>query len=314
MLLALLAKLSGHNKLEEIAAWAKAHRAGLVKLLELPYPKMPHAVTYSQVFGDKVVVAQLEQILGHYFTQKLGETTPTKGSLTISIDGKTLRGTIPNGQTSGQHLMAAYLPTQGLVLAQVPVGAKTNEITAAPKLLELLDLTGVVVTGDAMQAQRALSLQITEGQGDYLWLLKDNQKLLSEDVQALFQALPVPLGAGFSPPKTDFESYTHLDKGHGRLEKRTITVSSLLQNYQYWPKLGQVFKLEREWTIVKTGEVKCETRYGITSLRRKVAGPARLLAIAREEWGIENGLHYVRDVTFGEDYCQVKRGSAPQQG
>ncbi len=273
---------------------------------------MPHPATLSRVLGDKVECRELEQIISDYFKRQLSGPgqLAARGTITMSIDGKTLRGTIPAGATQGVHLMAAYLPGQGIVVAQVEVGAKTNEITAAPRLLKMVDLRGVVVTGDAMQAQKALSVQVVADGGDYLWLVKANQQDLLGEIQQLFE--PLEWGAGFSSPPLQIESHVEYSYDHGRGEKRSIEVSSELAGYSYWPHLAQVFKLEREWWAGGSDEIKREVRYGITSLQREVAGPKRLLQIAREEWGIENSLHWVRDVTFGEDHCQVKRGGAPQ--
>jgi hypothetical protein len=136
------------------------------------------------------------------------------------LDGKTLRGTIPAGQSQGVHLLAAYVPEQGVVLMQMQVGEKTNEISVAPQIVQTLDLRGVVVTGDAMQAQRKLSAQIVEAHGDYVWTAKDNQPELREEIALLFA--PQQSRPGWSAVPTDFRRATTFNKGHGRLEKRTI--------------------------------------------------------------------------------------------
>jgi predicted transposase YbfD/YdcC len=310
LMVTILAKLAGANNLQEIAEWSQAHQSQLAALFGLNRTTMPHPTTFSRVLGNKLIVAQLEQLLQAHFQPKLSDQVPARGSLTVSIDGKTMRGTIPSGLTSGVHLMAAYLPAEKLVLTQVEVGSKTNEITAAPTLVKQLDLRGMVVTGDAMQAQRGLSTQIVGDGGDFLWLVKANQKGLLGEIAQLFE--PVDWGQGFSPPPLAVQTHTTYSHGHARSEKRTIWVSQELTGYAYWPHLGQVFKLEREWLEWSNDDIKSEVRYGITSLPATVAGPDRLLEIARQEWGIENSLHYVRDVTLGEDACQVRRGKAPQ--
>src|SRR5438105_10597128 len=269
LLLALLGKLAGHNKFEQIADWTAAHRVELGQWLDLIRPTAPHACTFSRVLGEGLICEQLEQLVSQHFQAQLASQIPQRGSLTLSIDGKTLRGTIKTGNTQGVHLMAAYLPKQGVVLAQVAVGTKTNEITAAPRLLSSLDLRGIVVSGDAMQAQKGLSVQIVAAGGDYLWLVKANQKGLLGEISQLFE--PLEWGAGFGPVALEFASFVEYSTGHGRVEKRTITVSSELAGYSYWPHLAQVFKLEREWLELATDQVKSEVRYGITSLPSLVA-------------------------------------------
>jgi predicted transposase YbfD/YdcC len=178
--------------------------------------------------------------------------------------------------------------------------------------LKMVGLRGVVVTGDAMQAQKELSVQVVTDGGDYLWLVKANQAGLLGEIARLFE--PIEWGSGLSEPELEIQSHLTYDHAHARTEKRTMWVSSELAAYSYWPHLSQVFNLERAWVAWEAGEikVKSEVRYGITSLSGEVAGPARLMQIAREEWGIENSLHWVRDVTFNEDHSQVRRGGAPQ--
>jgi predicted transposase YbfD/YdcC len=309
LLIAVLARLAGHSRLEPMADWARLRAGELAALLGLTRTTMPHQSTWSRVLGHAVDVRELEQVLGQFFREQHATAeVPARGSIILAIDGKTVRGTIPAGQTRGVHLLAAYLPERGVTLAQVAVERKENEIVAAPPLLKRLDLTGVVVTGDAMHAQRALSRQIVEAQGDYCWLVKENQPDLLASVELLFER--PRLAKGWSDPTTDFTTARQVDKGHGRLEERIITVSRMLREYVDWPYLDQVFRLERRVTTNKT--TITEVRYGITSLPPSVASARRLLTIARTEWGIENGLHYRRDVTLHEDAGQVRRGHAPQ--
>ena len=167
----------------------------------------------------------------------------------------------------------------------------------------------MVVTGDAMQAQRALSAQIVEAGGDYLWFVTENQPSLYADIARLFG--PAVIGPGCAAVPTDFTTARSVDKGHGRLEERVITVSSLLKDYTPWPYLAQVFKLERTVTD-RRGHTTQEVHYGVTSVPTQGADAARVLTIARAEWGIENGLHYRRDVTLHEDASRMRRGRAAQ--
>jgi predicted transposase YbfD/YdcC len=228
----------------------------------------------------------------------------------IALDGKTLRGTIPRGQTRGVHLLAAYLPGEGLVLLQVAVEGHENEITAAPQVLKSLDLQGKIVTGDALLTQRKLSRQIVEAGGEYVFPVKDNQPPLLHDIPTLFT--PEPCVKGFSPPAKDLRSTSTVEKGHGRLERRTLSGSSDLKGYVDWPYAEQVFQLEREFKQLNTGQFTREVVYGVSSLTPSEADAARLLAITRRQWGIESGLHYRRDVTLREDRSRVRTGQAPQ--
>ena len=307
--LAVIAKLAGHSRLKALAHWAKLRAADLTALFGLARTSMPHPTTWSRILGEAVDPLALEQALTAFFQPAPANTPPARGSIVLAIDGKTITGTIPLGKTRGVHLVAAYLPAEGVVLAQLAVDCKENEIVVMPTLLARLDLHGRVVVGDAMQTQRALSAQVIAAGGDYLWFVKANQPTLLAEIEELF--LPPPLSPGHAAPVRDFQRARTLDKGHARREERVITVSSMLAGYSDWPGLEQVFKLER-W-VWQAGKAETyEVRYGLTSLPRRVAQAPRLLAIARAEWGIENGLHYRRDVTLAEDAGQVRRGGAPQ--
>jgi predicted transposase YbfD/YdcC len=307
--LAVCAKLAGHTRIAALADWARLRADDLAALFGLARATMPHPSTWSRLFAEAVDVAALEQALGQFFqaTQATDEV-PARGSIILAVDGKTLRGTIPAGQTSGVHLVAAYLPERGVVLAQLAVDRKENEIVVVPTLLAHLDLTGMVVVGDAMQTQRHLSTQIVEAGGDYLWFVKENQPRLHADIERLFTPLPSLPGTAEEP--TDFTTAQHIDAAHGRVEERRMTVSSWLQEYSDWPYLAQVFKLER--TIWKLGKPIRDVRYGVTSLPATVADAEHVLRIARAEWGIENGLHYRRDVSLAEDASRLRRGHGPQ--
>jgi predicted transposase YbfD/YdcC len=228
-------------------------------------------------------------------------------TILVAVDGKTLRGTIPRGQSQGVHLLAAYIPEEGIVLAQVAIGAKENEIAQAPQLLAEIDLRHKVVIGDAMQTQRKLSSQIVESGGDYIWVVKDNQSQLRADIATWFQ--PENCVKGFSPGVKDFQSARSVDKAHGRREERSLTTSSMLNEYLDWPHVGQVFELQRRTTEMATGVVQQETVYGITSLDAHRVSAQQLNSLVRQYWGIENGLHYRRDRSLHED---ATRFSNPQ--
>jgi predicted transposase YbfD/YdcC len=167
-----------------------------------------------------------------------------------------------------------------------------------------------VVTGDALHTQRGLATQIIERQADYLFPVKENQSRLYKNIQALFAPeYPKP---GFGKIQTDFLTSQKVNKGHGRIEKRTITTSEMLNPYAAWPGLAQVYRLERQFHWRRNGvcyRTSCEVEFGITSLTRAKATPMRLLEIRRAHWGIETGLHYRRDVTMKEDATRMTVGN-----
>lgn len=306
--IAVLAKLAGASQPSAIADWANHRAAALADLFDLPRATMPHLSTWTRILGLAVPVAALEQTIATLSVPPANPEVPDRGSIVLNLDGKTLRGTIPAGASRGVHLLAAYQASDGAVVAQQAVGIKTNEIGAAPGLLAPLDLTGVVVTGDAMHTQRTLSTQIVEQGGDYFFWVKENQPTLLDDLMLLFEDECVL--AGWSAPPVDFTTAQTCDKGHGRIEERTLTASSMLHDYVDWPYLMQVVKVERTRHV--HGKRAHEVAYGITSLPPDDANAARLLVICRMHWQIENGLHYRRDVTLREDASQVRRGHAPQ--
>lgn len=299
-----LAKLAGEDTLAGIAEWVQYHMQDLSEALALKKRRAPVATTYSRILAHAVAVDEFERVVRDFFASQ-----PNAGqSVHLIIDGKELRGTITAGQTHGIRLLAGFLPTEGWVLCQVK--CESNEIRAAHQVLKTLDLRGKIVSGDAMRAQRELSRVIVQGGGEYLWTVKANQAELSADIQTLFA--PERVTKGFSAPKKDFRQAHTLEKGHGRLEARTLTASRELKGYLGWPYAEQVFQWERHFTRLKDRAVTHELTYGITSLKPHEADAERLLALVREHWAIETSLHYRRDQTLREDWCQVRRGTAPQ--
>ena len=308
--IATLAKLAEQNELRAIADWAQLRAPTLADLFALDRPTMPHLTTWSRVFGTAIDPQQFVRLVADFLTAATaplarGSRKRRRGTIAICLDGKTLRGTIPAGMTRGVHLLAAYLPEQGIVLVEVVVDGKENEIVTAKQVLSVIDVQGCVVTGDAMFAQRKLSRQIRRKGGDYLWCVKENQQTLYAEIATLFTTPPLP-----ALPE-DFTMATSLDTAHGRYEERRLTVSSLLVGHTTWPAATQVFRLERR-TLLGEGRWRESVAYGITSLPRVVADAERLLALARGHWGIENGLFYRRDVTLGEDRSLLRREQAPQ--
>lgn len=300
LLLTVLAKLSGEDTPYGIADWARHRCEALATMLRLKRKSMPCHNTYRRVLAEAVDVDQLQEVTSEYLQQGTSSGT----SVLLTIDGKTMRGTIPSGENQGVHLLAAYQPDEGIVLMQVEVGSKENEISAAPRLLAALDLRGKVVRGDAMLTQRGLSLQILEGGGDYLWSVKENQPTLLADIEEVFD--PAPTAPGWGQAPRDLRTAQTTNCGHGRVERRRLTASCFLNDYADWPGLAQVFKLERQVVITVTGEVRRDTSFGITSLTPEQACPHCLLKLTRSYWAIENGLHYRRDTTLREDATRMK--------
>ena len=181
------------------------------------------------------------------------------------------------------------------------VGEKEAELSVAPELLAQVDLTELVVTGDALYAQKNLSRQVVEQGGDYFWVVKDNQPTLRAEIALLFD----------QPPwGEEFATARKVGRHGDRWEERTLWASTALDDYLEWPDVQQVCCLERMVTC--KGATRKEVAYAITSLSPAQAGPLELLRWWRGHWSIENRLHYVRDVTMKEDASQVRSGAAPQ--
>ena len=306
LVLVILAKLAGEQEPRGIAQWVALRQTLLYAALRFERDTVPHPTTYSRILGNALDVAELQQACTSFLLQAAAATPAVE----INLDGKTLRGTIAAGQTQGLHLLAAYLPDAGIVLMQMEVGSKENEIVAAPRLLKSVDLQGKIVTGDAIFTQRKLSEQIVAAGGEYVWTVKDNQPGLRADIEALFA---IEEGqTALKPMANDFQEAVSLDKAHGRLEQRRLTSSAMLAGEVAWPHLEQVFKIEREIEQLSTGKRHSEVSYGITSLNRQEADAERLQGVKRKHWEIENGLHYRRDWTLREDYCRLKTGDAAQ--
>ncbi len=217
-----------------------------------------------------------------------------------AADGKTARGAVrPDG--SQVHLLSAFHVTEGRVMAQREVGAKTNEIPELLPMLEELDLDGMVVTADALHGQRETARKIREDLGGhYLLFIKANQpSLLGAIVSRL---------AGTDAEFAD-TTWTDQGKGHGRREKRGIRTA--LATGIDWPHAAQVLRIRRDAGPTRGPWESKEIAYGITSLPAGLAGPRHLAIYARNHWAIENREHYVRDVTFREDAQKTRTGSQP---
>jgi predicted transposase YbfD/YdcC len=303
LLLMVIAKLCGQDTPEAMADWAHQRRAGLVEMLKLKHRTMPHAATFGRVLRKAIQPEALEREMQSYFAQQAA----VRGAQQYCLDGKQIRGTELVAGEGNVYLLGVFVPDAGVMLAQVELASKEGELTQAPRVIKTLDLRGKLVTGDAAFTQRHLSIEIVEAGGDYLWKVKDNQPTLLAQIELLFEP-PTPARPGFSNPVPDFRTCSEITCAHGRIEKRTLTASSLLQGSSDWPHLAQVFKLECELTYKKSGETFSYVTYGVTSQRAAQASPRTLLHQARAHWGIEGASHQRRDVTFHEDFCDLRRG------
>jgi len=303
LMIMVLAKLSGEDRPSGIAEWGKNHGAEIVELMHLKKSQMPSVNTYRRMLADGVCQEEVERMVGKY--NQRGEHGEVYG-----LDGKAVRGMRKKDEEGSEYLLSVYDVEQRKVLAQVEVGRKENEITKAPKALECVEISQKVVTADALHTQKALSAQIVRQGGDYIFPVKENQASLYKSIQQLFA--PDYPKAGFGKIPTDFLTVEKVNKGHGRLEKRTLTTSEMLNTYSTWPGLAQVYRLERQFQWWRSGRcyrTSCEVEFGITSLSRQKITPHRLLCFRREHWGIETGLHYRRDVTFKEDATRMTIGN-----
>lgn len=303
LMIILLAKLCGEDKPTGIADWGKNHQVEIMGLLKWRRPRMPDQSTYRRVMAYKMYVDEIEELVRGYNQQG-------KQGKIYAVDGKALRGMHKKGETGMEYLLSVYDVEQGKTMSQVEVGQKENEISKAPKALQLVKISGKVFTGDAMHTQKRFSTQIVENQGDFVLPVKENQEKLYKNIQALFAPeYPKP---GFGKIQTDFLTAQKVNKGHGRIETRIITTSEMLNSYSDWPGLAQVYRLERKFEWWRGGvcyRTSNELEFGITSLSRTQASPSRLLEIRRAHWGIETGSHYRRDVTLKEDTTRMTVGN-----
>jgi predicted transposase YbfD/YdcC len=291
LLLVVAGLLCNATSLRAIARWGRLHGETLGRPLGFARGTMPCYATLERL------LRRLEaQGLDQRVTGWLGNHTALAQAEGIAMDGKSVRG-VPGGL----HLLAAYAHQAQVVLAQEAVPSKENEITVAPRVLQGLNLRDKVVTGDAMLAQRSLSQVVLARGGEYFWVVKQNQPSLKADIALLFDQ--PPFGAVITTAQGE-------SRHGGRHEVRRLWASNALNGYLQWPQVGQVCKLECQ--VSCRGKQRREVAYAVTSRTPEKAGPGRLLELWRGHWRIENGLHWVRDVVFGEDRCRIRSGQAPR--
>jgi hypothetical protein len=274
--LIVLAKVCGEDKPSGIAEWVKHRMEWLCDVLQLAWKRMPHRSSYERIMEQVVNGEELEELVSRVLSGKryFGK------QVLVTIDGKVMRGTL-NEKQEGVYLLAAYLPGEGIVLMEVAIQGKGQEIEAAPQVLKYIDLWDKVVMGDALHTQRAVSIQIVEAGGEYVWFVKGNQPQLEENLRLWFGPDPDPIPGQSYPPK-DFETAQKVNKGHGRIEQRTLTVSSQLKDFLDWPYQEQVI-------------------YGITSLTREEVSPQKLC----QDRSRMSRNHRYKMSTFSRHWCPV---------
>jgi predicted transposase YbfD/YdcC len=302
--IALCAVICGADDFVAIAAWGRAKKDWLGRFLDLS-AGIPSHDRFNAILGA-LRPPEFEKCLLSFITA-LHEIS---GGQIVAIDGKTLRGSYDAASSKAAiHMVSAWATANHITLGQVIVDAKSNEITAIPKLLEMLELSGCLVTIDAMGCQTEIARKIIDAGADYALAVKDNQSTLHNGIQEFFLD---HMGDDFARMKV--RRYQTKERAHGRDMRRQYFVCDVPDNLpdrQRWPQLRAVgLTINETRTIGRLrpdGEPTYEIRCYILS--RKLSAK-RFAAAVRGHWGIENQLHWQLDVTFGEDRCRIRKGHA----
>lgn len=294
MVIAITAVICGADGWTQVEAFGKAKEEWFRRFLELPNG-IPSHDTFGRVFS-----VLSPEVFEARFREWVASVREVCGEDIIAIDGKSLRRSHCRKKGLGPlHMVSAWSAANGLVLAQQATEAKSNEITAIPKVLEMLELKGCIVTIDAMGCQKAIVKDIVAQGGDYALALKGNQSTLAQAVEELFIDADAADYAGWS-----MDSYETIDRGHGRVEMRryvTLTAVDKIPQAADWEKLNMVGMVQSERHV--KDKTTAETRFYIGS----IGGDAQRFAwAARNHWGIENGLHWCLDIAFREDESRIR--------
>ena len=285
--------LCGCDDFVELETFGRKKEDFFRRFLQLP-EGIPSHDTFRRVF-QAVCPEALQRCLIQWL-RGMRQAAPAAGEV-VAIDGKALRRTFDRGRGLGAlHLVSAWATANGLTLGQVAVGAESNEVTAIPRLIELLDLKGCVVTIDAAGCQKDIAAQIVAKEADYVLALKGNQPTLYAQVSGYFLEQLEKEG-----PDRKLRHHSEVEEGHGRSETRETFVAPASKEMVAsgaWLGLATVVLVIRRCVDHATGKASDEVRYFISSLPAKVR---RLARAVRQHWGIENGLHWVLDVAFNED-------------
>lgn len=297
LLIGIISVICGANSWNEMEQYGIEKEDFLKTFLKLN-KGIPSHDTFNRVFSA-IDPTQFE----HCFINWVQELAKLNDKEVVAVDGKSLRGAKSHGKKSPYHIVSAWASEQNLVLGQVKTDVKSNEITAIPKLLEVLCIDNTVVTIDAMGCQEKIASAIIAKNADYILAVKENQKQLSQNIEDEFR---------FSK---NIVSHTDEDLGHGRIETRTCSVIkakdfSHIENMAKWEQLKCIIKIESQ-RVFKNSDRSTEkaTRYYISSLEAKAEDFQKAI---RSHWGIENKLHWTLDVAFSEDASRKRTGNAAQ--
>lgn len=311
LFIALVGLLAGANDAEGMVRFAKANLLWLKGFLELEHG-IPSHDTVLRLLAV-ISTALIEGVLRAWvqaLRSMCGEEPAECWHL--GVDGKTLRGSFDKASGSkALHSVSAYLSRLGVSLGQVVVAEKTNEITAIPDLLKALNIKGATVTIDAMGCQRDIAQVIIAGQAHYMLQVKENQKALLLGCEQTAAEVARKRPAGETKPPS--ETYREVDKGHGRIETRSCTLMadlSHIENRSAWAGLTKIAVIARERHHVLSGKTSKELAYFIVSDSKATAKTA--LHTARSHWAIENGSHWVLDVSYAEDKQRVRDRNAAE--
>jgi len=300
LLLISVALLCGYRSQAAIAEWGQNYGARWLRRLGIKRQRGPSQSTIQRVLAG-VTAARVEAAIGRWAQQFLPGVGSSGTDLEgVAVDGKKVRGA---SRASGQSvaLLSALSHGLGVVLQQAEI--ETSEQAEFEDLIAGLVLKGCVVTADALHTRAENAAQVLAQGGDYLFVVKDNQPTLRAGIELVFQTTTLA---------ETIQEVRHSDQHGRRIEERHLQATPVMAGCSDWPGLQQVLRLQRTVTDKASGQTRSQLVYGVTSLTPKRASPAQLLALWRGHWTIENKLHWVRDVTYGEDACTMRTRSAPQ--
>lgn len=303
----LVAVLAGAEDAVAVEDFAESNETWFRERCELPYG-VPSQDTYLRLLALMDPAA-----FGRAFEAWVVHLWGAAAEGHVAIDGKTLRRSFDRATgRKAVHSVAAFASERGLVLGQVAVDEKENEIVAIPKLLQLIDLHGATVTIDAMGCQTAIARAIVEGGGDYVLQLKDNHPTLRGQVAGFFADAQRQQRA-LDDPAPVLQEDVQVSADHGRIEQRHARLSydlSWVDQAADWANLSAIAQVQRRRENKATGEVSLEAAYYLVSSKDVTA--ADINELVRNHWAIENSMHWVLDVTFKEDQCRVRTGNAAE--